>query len=108
MKKIHRSATGKLIDMSSLVAVNEDTIAVGNINTNARGDELGPGGKIVKSRNEVMKEYYKLNTPTAMTRSNTDRIASHVADVAVPDVAAPDVIDPDLSEAEIKKMKGKK
>ena len=32
------------------------------MNVNARGDQLGPGGKVVKTRNEVMKEAYKLHT----------------------------------------------
>ena len=33
--------------------------------TNARGDELGPGGRVERKRNEVMSDYYKLNTPVA-------------------------------------------
>ena len=32
------------------------------MNINARGDELGPGGKIVATRNQTMDDYYKLNT----------------------------------------------
>jgi hypothetical protein len=40
---------------------NEMTIAVGNARVNARGDELGPGGKIIKKREEVMNEYYSSN-----------------------------------------------
>ena len=64
MKKQHRTAMGKLIDMDNLRLINEEAIAVGNMRVNARGDELGPGGAIVKSRNQVMDEYYRLNTPT--------------------------------------------
>jgi hypothetical protein len=30
--------------------------------TNARGDQLGAGGKVVKTRSQVMQEYHKLNT----------------------------------------------
>lgn len=65
MKKAYRSALGKTIDMDNLRLANEETIAIGNMKVNARGDELGPGGKIVKTRNQVMDEYYRLNTPTA-------------------------------------------
>lgn len=61
MKK-YRTANGKLVDMDGLRLANEDTIAVGNMRTNARGDELGPGGKVVKTRNEKMNENYKLHT----------------------------------------------
>jgi hypothetical protein len=64
MSKTYRSALGKQIDMDSLRLANEETIAIGNMKVNARGDELGPGGKIVKTRNQIMDEYYRLNTPT--------------------------------------------
>ena len=61
MKK-YKSANGKLIDMDGLRLANEDTIAVGNMRVNARGDELGAGGKVVKTRNQKMDENYKLHT----------------------------------------------
>ena len=64
MKKVYRSARGRYIDMEKLRLTNEETVAVGNMKVNARGDELGFGGEVVKSRNEVMRDYYKLNTPT--------------------------------------------
>jgi hypothetical protein len=38
---------------------NELTPAVGNARVNARGDELGPGGKIIRKRDEILDEYYK-------------------------------------------------
>lgn len=63
MKKVYKSALGRAIDMDSLRLFNEETIAVGNMRVNARGDELGPGGEILRTRNEVMADYYKLNTP---------------------------------------------
>lgn len=58
----NKTASGKFIDMDKLRLKNEDVIAVGNMRTNARGDELGPGGKIIKTRNEKMNENYKLHT----------------------------------------------
>jgi hypothetical protein len=61
MKK-YKSANGKLVDIDGLRLANEDTIAVGNMRVNARGDELGAGGKVVKTRNEKMNENYKLHT----------------------------------------------
>jgi len=65
MSKIVKTAAGKKIDMDSLMLRNETTIAVGNTKKNARGDLLGPGGKIIKTRDQIMKEYYALNTPVA-------------------------------------------
>lgn len=49
---------GKEIDMDLLRKKNELTPAVGNAKVNARGDELGPGGRIIKKREDVVKEYY--------------------------------------------------
>ena len=61
----YRTAMGKAIDIDSLRVANEGVIAVGNMRTNARGDELGAGGQVVKTRAQLMQEYHKLNTPVA-------------------------------------------
>lgn len=66
MPKIHRTAMGKVIDVEKLFLTNDTAIAIGNMKTNARGDELGRGGKIVKTKDQIMKEYYALKTPIAM------------------------------------------
>jgi len=58
-RKQHVSMQGKAIDMDLLRQKNELTPAVGNVRVNARGDELGPGGKIVRKREEVMADYYR-------------------------------------------------
>lgn len=58
MKKPKTTAQGKRIDIDALRVANETTIAVGNMGVNARGDVLGRGGKIVKTRDQVMKEEY--------------------------------------------------
>ena len=58
-RTIYRSMQGKDVDMSKLALQNETTVAVGNVRVNARGDELGPGGRIVKKREDVLKEYYQ-------------------------------------------------
>ena len=57
-RKIYKTMQGKQIDLDKLRAKNELTPAVGNAKVNARGDELGPGGKIIKRREDVMSEYH--------------------------------------------------
>jgi len=57
-KKTYQTFQGKKIDMDTLRQRNELTPAVGNSRVNARGDQLGPGGKIVKNRDEVLRDYY--------------------------------------------------
>jgi hypothetical protein len=57
-KTVHRTMQGKEIDLDKLRARNESTLAVGNVRVNARGDELGPGGQIIRRREEIAEEYY--------------------------------------------------
>jgi len=57
-RKIYKTANGKSVDLDLLISRNELTPAVGNARVNARGDELGPGGKIVRKREDVLKDYY--------------------------------------------------
>lgn len=49
---------GKEIDMAALALKNETVPAVGNGKLNARGDEIGPGGKIIRRREEIVDEFY--------------------------------------------------
>lgn len=60
-RKQYKTMQGKSIDMDLLRQRNELTPAVGNVRVNARGDELGPGGKIVKKREDVLRDYYDDN-----------------------------------------------
>lgn len=66
MKRTYTTANGKLINIDAIIAHNEDTIAVGNMKVNARGDQLGPGGVVEVSKSQMMADYYKLNTPVAV------------------------------------------
>jgi ribosomal protein S17E len=59
---------GREVDMEKLMRQNELMPAIGNVRVNARGDELGPGGKIIKKREDVLAEYYE-NNPKAVPES---------------------------------------
>lgn len=62
MPRIYKSAVhGVAVDMSKLIAQNEKQVAIGNMGVNARGDVLGEGGKILKTREEVMEKFYEAN-----------------------------------------------
>ena len=58
-RRTYRSMQGKIVDMELLAKANELAPAVGNARVNARGDELGPGGKIIRKREEIMADYYE-------------------------------------------------
>ena len=66
MKRIYTTANGKRIDIDAIISTNEETIAIGNMGVNARGDKLGPGGTIEVPKSKVMADYYKLSTPVAV------------------------------------------
>ena len=72
MGKLYTSLQGKQIDMEKLSLKHETTPAVGNVKMNARGDELGEGGKIVKTREQILSEYYEKN-PRAVKEEILDR-----------------------------------
>lgn len=59
IKTVYRTMQGKEIDLDKLRNRNELTLAVGNSRVNARGDEIGPGGKIIRKREDIVKEYYQ-------------------------------------------------
>lgn len=78
-RKVYRTMQGKQIDMDLLRKKNELTPAVGNARVNARGDELGPGGQIIRKREDIIKEYYRENPNAVIDQDAT--VASTVADV---------------------------
>lgn len=67
MGKTYTSMRGKEIDMEKLTLKNEllPAVTAGGTKMNARGDELGSGGKIVKTREQILADYYK-NNPRAI------------------------------------------
>jgi len=56
-RKVYKTMQGKSIDMDLLRQKNELTPAVGNARVNARGDELGPGGKIIRTREQILADH---------------------------------------------------
>lgn len=65
-KRVYTTANGKRVNIDAIIAQNETTIAVGNMKVNARGDQLGPGGKVEVTRDKVMQNHYKFNAPQAI------------------------------------------
>lgn len=55
-RTVHRTMQGKYVDMDLLRQRHELTPAVGNLKVNARGDEIGPGGEIVRTREQVVMD----------------------------------------------------
>lgn len=84
-RKVYKTMTGKQIDMDLLRQRNELTPAVGNVRVNARGDELGPGGKIIKKREDVLRDYQDDHVETVPFDEPAPR-AEAEPEIAVPTV----------------------
>lgn len=70
--KIYRSAQGRPVDMEQIRLQNEMVPALGNMRVNARGDELGVGGQILRTREQIMAEHYKATVQTTESNRPTD------------------------------------
>lgn len=62
-----KSMRGKEVDMGGLSNVNGDVVAIGNARMNARGDLLGKNGKVVKTAEDLAREYHKTVSKTVAT-----------------------------------------
>ena len=58
-KRMYRTMQGRMVDIEKLRTANESVRAVGNMNVNARGDVLGPGGQIATTKANVIAKYYE-------------------------------------------------
>ena len=77
----HKSMRGVIVDLAKLMARQEKNITVGNTKTNARGDQLGKGGRIVKRADELAREHYNRNDPKAVIQGGIK------ADADTPEIA---------------------
>lgn len=74
-----RSYRGKLVD-TDVVFGADNTPAIGNMNVNAGGDIIDEHGRVVKTRDEVAREYYKDVKKSVVTSSILDEIVDDDSD----------------------------
>ena len=86
-----RSMRGVEIDIAKLMARQEKNITIGNTKSNARGDQLGRGGRIVKSADELAREHYNRNDPKAVVQGGikADADTPEIARTRVEEIAKP-------------------
>ena len=91
MRRMHRTMRGKAIDMEALRDRNGDVVAAtppeGGVRMNARGDLLGPGGQIVKAREEIARDYHASARPE-IQRGGMDRLKAMATPVPRPGTQA--------------------
>ena len=85
-RRMYRTMQGRMVDIEKLRATNESVRAVGNMNVNARGDVLGPGGQIATTKANVIAKYYEQpkgkvdDTPIRMRQTPPRRVAPTVVE----------------------------
>jgi hypothetical protein len=63
----HRTNRGREFNMQAFVNNKGEAVAVGNSNRNARGDLLGPGGKVIATSQQITSEVYNRKSTQAST-----------------------------------------
>jgi hypothetical protein len=72
----HTSYRGTTIDMDSMRRENEKTPALGNMNVNAKGDQVARGGTIAKTADQIARENHRVQTMVVNTGLKGDMPSS--------------------------------
>lgn len=63
----HVTYRGASIDMDAMRRENEKVTALGNMNVNARGDQLARGGSIAKTADQIARENHRVQSAIIQT-----------------------------------------
>lgn len=55
----HVTYRGTTVDMDSMRLNNGDIVAIGNMRTNARGDQLGTNNSVTKTADQIARERHR-------------------------------------------------
>ena len=64
------SNRGKVIDLDSLIAQNQEEPAMGNMKVNAKGDIIGRNGEIVQKSEDRVRAYYEENPNSSTAKTS--------------------------------------
>ena len=95
---------GHPIDMEALRQINEKSIAMGNMGVNAKGDKLGPGGKVVQTAQQRTRIHY--TTPQSTSKGVSIK-GDEVADALFPEETKTKTLDKTTAKDEPKKKNKK-
>lgn len=63
----YRSYRGRYVDLDAIRLRHEQEIAMGNMGVNARGDKIGPGGRIIEKASVKARQHY---TGTSISKTS--------------------------------------
>jgi len=78
---------GEIIDMERLKMSNADQVALGNASKNARGDQLGAGGVIIRTQEQIEAEWNAMRARREAQAAPVDLKAEESVQRAVADLA---------------------
>jgi hypothetical protein len=84
----HVSYRGIPVDMEALRNENANTLAVGNMKVNAKGDLLGKGGVVAKTVDQIARENQRVRTAIQSTGLKGD-IPESVEEIVKPAAKVP-------------------
>ena len=91
-----RTSKGQLLDFDKLrKSADSDRPAIGNMGVDGKGNKLGSGGKVVLSKEERVRQYYKDNPTVSQDKKSIKQDINK----AVPDVDTTGGIAPDVKTA---------
>lgn len=102
---IRRTIRGQMVDVDLLMQQNKNTIAVGNASLNARGDQIGRGGKVVKTAEQIDAEtIYKSSTMEVSTKGDVADMTFETPEQAIANLrAAKELADQEAVQTRTKK-----
>lgn len=62
MGKQYKTSSGRMVDVDSIRIQQEQSIAVGNMKVNAKGDVIGKNGEVIETAHERTVAYHKTAT----------------------------------------------
>ena len=63
----HTTYRGTTVDMDALRRENEKVPALGNMRTNARGDQLGKNGVVTKTADQIARDNHRVQSVVVST-----------------------------------------
>lgn len=70
MAKRVRTHRGRFIDLEEIKIKNQEAVAVGNMNVNARGDQIDEYGKVIKSRDAIARDHNRTFKSATNTKAS--------------------------------------
>lgn len=69
MSNIRKTKKGVPFDLTAITMQNASTLAAGNMPVNAKGDVIGPGGKVLTKAEEIARKQASIPSTPARTTS---------------------------------------